>query len=318
MGTRRVQAWGLHVLVLLTPGVASAQERQIEVSPGESLHVVETGRGEPIVLIPGLLGSAFGFRKLLTPLAESGCRVMVIEPLGVGGSSKPASADYSLTAQADRLNAALAALGVRDAVVVAHSLGASMALRLAYRHPERVAAIVSLDGGPAEAAATPGFRRAMRFSFLLKLFGGMNRIRKTVRSTMIERSADPGWVTDDVVDGYLGAASRDLGGTLVALRGMVNAKEPQPLAPRLKEVRCPVLLVIGMATRAGGISEAETALLAERLPSFSVLRVASAGHFVFEEEPQVVIGAVGRSLALARAQGRIAATDGGAIREPRP
>ncbi len=245
--------------VTLPPAVGSTQERQIELSRGERLRVVEVGRGEPTVLVPGLLGSAFGFRKLMEPLAESGRRVIVIEPLGVGGSGKPANADYSLTAQADRLDAALTALGVSAAVVVAHAVGASMAMRLAYRHPERVRAIVSLDGGPAEAAATPGFRRALRFSFLLKLFGGVNRIRKTVRSTLMERSADPGWVTDDVVDGYMGAASRDLDGTLGAFRGMAKAKEPQPLAEHLPEVRCPVLLVIGTATRAGGISEAEDA-----------------------------------------------------------
>ena len=321
MGTRSVQGWVLAGALLgALPGAAgevtSAQERQIELSRGESLRVVERGRGEPIVLVPGLLGSAFGFRKLMEPLAESGRRVIVIEPLGVGSSGKPADADYSLTAQADRLDAALAALGVRQAVVVAHAVGASMALRLAYRHPERVTAIVSLDGGPAEAAATPGFRRAMRFSFLLKLFGGVSRIRKTVRSALMERSADPGWVTEDVVDGYMGAASRDLDGTLGAFRGMAKSKEPQPLAARLPEVRCPVLLVIGTATRAGGISEAEMTLLAERLPNFSAETVASAGHFVFEEQPQAVVTAVGRAFVLARAQGRIAATHGAAIPEP--
>jgi pimeloyl-ACP methyl ester carboxylesterase len=142
------------VFVLLAPGGASAQERQIRLSAGEHLRVVEAGRGESVVLVPGLLGSAFGFRKLIQPLAARGHRVIVIEPLGVGGSGRPSGADYSLTAQADRLASALAALGVDEAVVVAHSVGASMALRLAYRHPGRVKAIVSLDGGPAEAAAT--------------------------------------------------------------------------------------------------------------------------------------------------------------------
>lgn len=135
-------------------GAEQPQERRIELSGGESLRVVESGRGELIVLVPGLLGSAFGFRKLIEPLAQSGHRVIVIEPLGVGGSSKPANADYSLTAQADRLDAAFALLGVDEAVVVAHAVAASIAFRLAYRHPERVRAIVSLDGGPAEAAAT--------------------------------------------------------------------------------------------------------------------------------------------------------------------
>ena len=39
----------------------------------------------------------------------------------------------------------------------------------------------------------------MRFAFLIKLFGGTKRIEGIVRSTLAERSADPRWVTDDVV-----------------------------------------------------------------------------------------------------------------------
>lgn len=289
------------VLVLVAlPADVAAQERQIQVAPGERLHVVDAGRGEPVLLVPGLLGSAFSFRKLIEPLVERGHRVIVVEPLGVGASGKPQAADYSLTAQADRIATALTVLSVDQAVVVAHAVGASIALRLAYRHPERVKAIVSLDGGPAEAAATPGFRRAMRFAFLIKLFGGTERIRQTVRSTLEERSADPRWVTDEVVLGYMDAAARDLDGTLHAFRQMAQAREPEELVPRLVEVRCPVRLVIGEANRAGGISDAETRLLTERLAHFSIDRVENAGQFVFEEEPQAVVAAVDRAFESTR------------------
>lgn len=271
---------------------AAAQERHIAVAPGETLRVVLAGRGAPVVLVPGLFGSAFGFRKLVEPLVAGGHRVVVVEPLGIGGSAKPDAADYSLTAQADRIAAVLQGLELDPAVVVAHSVGASMAFRLAARHPERVRAIVSLDGGPAEAAATPGFRRAMSFAFLIKLFGGLKRVQGMVRSTLRERSADPRWVTDDVVSGYMSAGAKDLDGTLAAFRQMARAREPQLIRPRLSEVRCPVRLVIGTATREGGISDAEIALLQERLPDFSIDRVEGAGHFVFEEHPQAVVAAV--------------------------
>ena len=289
--TRRIPVVCLAV-ILAQPALAAVQERQITVAPGQRLRVVEAGRGAPVVFVPGLLGSAFGFRKLIAPLADSGHRVLVVEPLGIGASAKPERADYSLTAQADRIDAVLEALEIEQAVVVAHAVGASIAYRLAARHPARVAAIVSLDGGPAEAAATPGFRRAMSFSFLIKLFGGEKRIERTVRSALRERSADPRWVTDEVVRGYMSAGGSDLDAKLTAFRGMAAAVEPEALRPRLSEVRCPVRLVIGTATREGGISEAEIALLQERLPSFTVDRVAAAGHFVFEEQPQAVVAAV--------------------------
>jgi pimeloyl-ACP methyl ester carboxylesterase len=258
--------------------------------------------GPAVVCIPGLFGSAFGFRKLVRPLNDAGYRVILVEPLGIGGSSRPENADYSLTAQADRIASVLDALDTDRAVVVAHSVGASIALRLAYRHPDRVAAIVSLDGGPAETAATRGFRGAMRFAPLIKLFGGKSRIRSHVRSTLVTRSADPRWVPEDVVDGYMGVAAQDLDGALDVYRQMARAQEPEELQPHLGDVRCPVRLVFGTATREGGISEAEIALLHERLASFAVETVPHAGNFVFEERPLAVVAAIERAIDSARIQ----------------
>ena len=289
------------VLMTLALGArAAAQERHVEVAAGERLRVVEAGRGEPVVLIPGLLGSAFAYRQLTARLVETGRRVVVVEPLGFGGSSRPRDADYSLTAQADRIAAVLDALAVEPAVVVAHAVGASMALRLAWRHPERVRAVVSLDGGPAEAAATPGLRRAMRFAFLARLLGGRDRIRRTVRETLRERSADPSWVTEDVVEGYMAGAGRDADETLQGLRYMAKAREPEPLAPRLAQVRCPVWLVTGDAGRARGVTDDDIRLLADGLDTFRVETVRGAGHFLFEENPRAVATAVDRALTATR------------------
>ena len=54
----------------------------VSVAPAETLHVVEEGAGEPITLIPGLFGSAFGFRTLVPLLTAAGYRTVIIEPLG--------------------------------------------------------------------------------------------------------------------------------------------------------------------------------------------------------------------------------------------
>lgn len=288
------------------PETFRAAERFVGLSPPEALRVLETGDGDPVVLIPGLFGSAFGFRHVVPMLAAAGYRAIVVEPLGVGGSSRPESADYSLTAQADRLDRALEALGVERAVIVAHAAAGSIAFRLAYRHPQRVAAVVSLDGGPTETTVTPGFRRAMRFAPLLKLFGGVKRIRGTVRKTLVTRSADGHWVTEEVVDGYMGAAARDLGATLAGYRGMARAQEPQQIGPHLHEISCPVHLVVGGVPHEGGPSAAEMELLRERLPSFVVETVPGAGHFVFEENPPALVEAVNRAHESARRSAAVA------------
>src|SRR2546430_1194984 len=121
----------------------------VPVAPAESLSVETAGRGAPVVLIPGLFGSAFGFRKLVPLLVGAGYRTIVIEPLGVGASARPEKANYSLTAQADRIAAVLDSLHVRNALVLAHSIGGSEAFRLSYRRPDLVPGLFLVRGGPA-------------------------------------------------------------------------------------------------------------------------------------------------------------------------
>src|SRR2546425_868249 len=157
-----------------------------------------------------------------------------------------------------------------------------------------VRGIVSLDGGPAEAATTRGFRRAIQLAPWIKLFGGERLVRAKVRHGLIAASGDTTWVTEQVVDGYTAGAARDLDGTLKAYLAMAQAREGERLAPHLGEIRCPVRLVVGTVGRGSGVSPAEVATLAGLLRSFAVDTVPGAGHFIYEEQPAAVVAAVQR------------------------
>jgi pimeloyl-ACP methyl ester carboxylesterase len=279
--------------LLIAPHGVPGEARCLAVAPGECVQVTVTGQGPDVVIVPGLFGSAFSFRHIIPRLSAAGYRSIVIEPLGVGDSARPRGADYSLTAQAERIRRALDALEVEQPIVVAHSIGSSIALRLASRHPDRVRALVSLEGGPAEQVATSGFRRAMKLRPLLRLLGA-GPLRSRIRSMLVSRSGDPSWVTDDVVASYAAGPMRDLGATLHAFGQMAKAREPEALASRLAVVRCPVLLLVGEVPHVGGPSEAEIALLHRTLPSFTLERIPGAGHFLFEEDPEAVLAAIAR------------------------
>src|SRR5215210_2164801 len=285
-----------HALLFTLVPVCSLQSQQsavvetlVPVSATESLLVTTAGIGPTIVLVPGLFGSAFGYRHLLQLLPAAGFEALVIEPLGVGRSPRPRRADYSLTAQADRLAAVLRARGAKSAVVVAHSVGVSMALRLTYRHPELVAAVISLDGGPTEEAATRGLQRAMRYAPWIKWMGGVRRLRPHMRKELVAASGDPSWVTPEVMEGYTAGAVADLDGTLLAFIAMVEAREPERLAPHLASIRCPVRLMVGSAPHKGGVEEKQVRLLRDKLPNFSIDSVPGAGQYLFEEQPSAVV-----------------------------
>ncbi len=244
------------------------------------------------MLLPGLFGSSYGYRHVMELLDSAGYHAIGIEPLGMGTSARPEDADYSLAAQADRVAAVLDTLAIRQAVLVGHSLGSSIALRVAYKNPEVVRGIVSLEGGAAESAATAGFRRWMRFAPLLRLFDGRQMLRRTIYSAMKRVSFDDSWVNGAIVAAYTTGPANDYKGTLKAYQSMARAKEPELLRDHLREISCSVVLLVGQAEHQSGPSADELALLRERLPSFTVDTIARSGYFIQEEQPAAVVSAV--------------------------
>lgn len=281
----------LLLLLLGFTGDSTTRTMMVPVGPAESLSVTEAGAGDPVVLIPGLFGATFEYRNVIPRLVATGARAIAVEPLGVGSSTRPPDADYSLAAQAARIARALDSIGVSHAIIVAHAVGSSIALRLALQRPDLVRGIVSLEGGVAESATTDGFRRAMKFAPLLKL-GGVAVIHGLIKHELTEESGDPSWVTDNVVRGYIRGAAQDVGAALSAYQGMANSAEPDGLAPRLDSVRAPMLLLIGGTKHHGGPPPEEIALLAGHLGTFVADTIPGVGHFIQEETPARVASAV--------------------------
>jgi pimeloyl-ACP methyl ester carboxylesterase len=287
------------LLALLLVVADTGAVRDVTVAPGEVLRTTSEGSGRAVVLVPGLFGSAYSWRNVVARLTRDGYRTIVVEPLGTGASGHPANADYSLTAQADRIAAALDSLGVKGAVVAAQSVAASMVLRMAARHPALVKGVVSIDGGPIESAATPGLRHAMKFAPLLKLFMGAGTIRKKLRAGMLRNSGDPSWITDEVIHGYTDPA-KDVAKTIDAFHGMARSKEPERLADHLRDIRAPVRLMVGGVPHESGVGDDEIAEMKAGLPDFAVDSVAGSGQYIQEENPdavtRVIVGLAGPTL----------------------
>jgi len=273
--------------------VLAFQHPYVVVAPAETMHVEAwSGTGRPVAVIPGLFGASFTFRKVLPLLAARGFRPIVIEPLGTGFSSRPPKADYSLAAQAHRMAAVLDSLGSGPVLVLAHSLGAAMAFRLAVDRPDLIRGIVSLEGGPTEEATTPMFRSAMRYLPWVKLLGGINLVRRKVRGMLLDSSGDPSWVTDGIVLGYTLGEARDFNATLKTFLAMSRAREPAKLAPRLGDIKCPVTLIVGTAQHDGDVPPQEVALMSHAIRSFTVDSQQGAGHYLQEERPAAVVAAL--------------------------
>ncbi len=247
------------------------------------------------MLIPGIFGGAYSYRLITGPMVNRGYRCIVVEPLGYGNSSHPGDADYSFTAQTERVRRALDDLGVRDALFIANSTGASIAFRLALAHPGLVRGILSIDGGPSESAATPGMRKAFRFGgFLTKLAVDEGKLRHDVRSEIVKNSGDTTWVTDKLIREYTAGQAADVGGSIDAFRSMSKSKEQGSLQDRLHGVQVPVRLLVGTVPHPSSVKSDERELLEKKVPRFEIDSVPGVGQYVQEEQPQAVLESLGK------------------------
>jgi len=283
----------LSLALLSLPAADSIVVRDIQVADGETLRTTSVGTGQPIVLIPGIFGGAYGYRKITGPLVAQGYRTIVVEPLGYGSSSHPKKADYSFGAQSERVARTLDQMGIKRALIVAQSSGAAIAFRLAVVRPDLVRGLLSIDGGPAESAATPGMKKAFKFGGgLVKMTMDESRLRHEVRSEIVKNSGDTSWVTDAVIRNYTAGQTSDLNGSIEAFHQMAKSKESTSLADRLHQCTAPVLLLVGTVEHSSEVTGEQRELLKAKLPTFNTESVAGAGQFIQEEQPTVVLTAV--------------------------
>ena len=285
----------LLALTLLTAPLDSVVVQNIEVAKGETLRITSLGSGRPVVLIPGIFGAAFGYRKITAPLVARGYRTIVIEPLGYGWSSHPKNADYSFTAQTRRIARALDRLGIKQALFVAQSSGAGIAFRLTIERPDLVRGLLSIGGGPVESAATPGLKKAFKLGgFAAKLAVDESKLRHDVRKEIIKNSGDTTWVTDAVIRNYTAGQTADLDGSIDAFQRMSKAKERGSLADRLHQCAVPVRLLVGTKSHPAEVTEEQRDLLEAKVRDFKTEPVRGAGQYIQEEQPAAVLAAVAR------------------------
>ncbi len=142
--------------------------------------------GVPVVFLHGQAGSGRYWGAVFDGLA-SGHRVVVPDLLGFGSSPRP-DVSYDAERHADALLSCLDELGIAEPVVlVGHSLGCIVALRLATRDPGRVRAVVGF--GPP-IYRDPGSARSHLIALGLgaRLFAMDTPVAKAVYSVVCRRS----------------------------------------------------------------------------------------------------------------------------------
>lgn len=136
---------------------AAVLEHRMQGQPGQRLHYVIGGQGEPVLLVPGWPQTWYAWRKVMPALARH-YTVVAVDPPGLGDSDKPFDG-YDTNAVADRLHAFTQALGWDRFHYVGHDVGVWIGFPYAHRHPDTLRKLVLID------ATVPGIVPPEAYAF---------------------------------------------------------------------------------------------------------------------------------------------------------
>ena len=255
---------------------------------GEKLHYIDEGSGETILCVHGNPTWSFAWRNVVRKLSDR-YRVIAIDHLGCGLSSRPPGHRYSLAGHIANLQALVTQL-----TLFAHDWGGAIGMGAAGRMPERFSRFALFN-----TAAFRSKRIPLRIAVCrIPLFGtfalrGLNAFSRAAITMAVEKHDR---MTPAVKRGYLAPYNS------WANRAAVNAfvkdiplRASHPSWSTLVDVENgleqfkehPMLLVWGerdWCFTTKFLDEFE-----ERFPRAETFRIPDGGHYIFEDSYEIFL-----------------------------
>ena len=297
------------------PQIEGFVSRHADIA-GTRLHYWIGGApdGPPVLLWHGFLGTGYTWRKVMTPLAQAGCAVLVPDMRGYGDSDKPAgTAGYDGHALAEELRALRTQIGFatdRQLILIGFDMGAPGALLWAAEHPAEIAQLVYIDEPvllrdilARQIVYTPeAAANGSMWWWLMHLApGAPERLivgnERAYLSWFYDRVRSSRTGVGDAIDEYLRTFS-GIEGVLGALgvyrAAFTTIEQTEPL--RTRKLTLPLTGIGGERSRGADLMREMLQTVAENVTGITA---PGAGHFVPEERPDVIINSV---LAALRAE----------------
>lgn len=238
------------------------------------LHYEVFGRGRPVILLHGWLGSWGLWQQTMTTLGSQ-YRTYALDFWGFGESGARRST-YDVDDFISLVGQFMDQLGILKAPLVGHSMGGTVSLSYAIRCPERVEKVVVI-GSPivgSSLALTLKLAGYRGIAFLLFHMMGLFRFAMRIASPFLCR--DPRF--PNMMD-------RDLSKTtLDSFLNSIASLRRKDLRPHLSAIQAPVLGMYG--NRDNIVDPRQWQTLKTCISTARIERFPSAGHFIMLDEPQ--------------------------------
>ena len=269
---------------------------------GHRLQARRGGEGPALWLIHGFPTSSRDWRGVWPSLATQH-ELFALDMLGFGASAKPRDFRYSIAASADQWVALAEATGVREAAILAHYYGNTVAQELLARQRDgqlafRISSVAFLNGGLFPEATFPLRIQRLLAGPLGPLLARFTSERRFT-ANLLDICARP-WPAGEMSEAWQRLARN--GGKAVMPRLLRYIAERRQHRERwvgaLQHAGVPVALINGVEDPISGRSI--VARWRELLPSAPVFELAGVGHYPQVEAPEEVLAAYAAFVAANR------------------
>jgi aminoacrylate hydrolase len=258
---------------------------------GDQLFYETQGAGQPLLLVPGLSGTA-GFYDRVLPALATRFRVILHDHRGCGRSSL-ARIEYSVEQMAGDVLALMDHLGIERAHLIGHSTGGAIGQTLALDHPQRLDRLV-LSATWAKADA-----------YFMALFDQRSEVLRRLGPGAYTRSSSlflhpPFWVRDhpEVATVSDEEAARRIPDPEIVLR-RIAAIQRFDRRDELHRIRTPTLVI------AAGDDMVTPAYFSEEIGRLirgaETVILPDGGHFYPNVRPEITVAHLLRFLDAAQA-----------------
>ena len=258
---------------------------------GLTVRFERRGQGPALVLVHGLLGYSFSWRRVMEPFSKVR-EVFAIDLPGAGFSDCNPFLDGRLSAAAHRLLRCMDVLQIRSCDLIGSSYGGTTALMLAAIHPERIRTSTLVS--PANPWSRTGRKRLALLNMpgVGRFFPPVARRIRPLHGLFVRRMyGDQKRVTRETLDGYsLPLVRKGVfeHAVKIARSWHADMDELKVALPSASDI--PTLLVWGSKDRL--VEQASAEILSRNFKRSRIVVLPGAGHLPYEECPQEFVRVV--------------------------
>jgi pimeloyl-ACP methyl ester carboxylesterase len=239
------------------------------------VHYETYGRGRPVLLLHGWLGSWALWRRSIEILGKE-FRTYALDFFGFGESGDQ-GADFSVNNFMTLVTQFMDRLGIVKAPLVGHSMGGTVSLGVAVRNPEKVVKVIVI-GSPIQGSSLNLLLKASGYRYIARVFWLYPSLLTLFLRGYSYMMAKDGKAMGDMITSDVSKITVD------SFFESIGTLRQTDLTPIVGAIKVPVLGIYGKSDIV--VHPNQNRMLKKCLPHSQIAWFEGSGHFPMLDEPE--------------------------------